>query len=263
MDSSSPDLGWLRKKVLIIGRASPEPSKKHIETVCTGGITEAGELLRLYPIPLRYLEEDQKYRQWSWAEFEVQKSPSDKRKESYIVREGGITVLGQVDSESERFHLLRKGLVSDRETLDFLRKRDRTSIGLIEIAVEGFIGRTSRKEWRKDKPYINQSHLYVDKKPLEQPLMEVQIYFRCVNNTGCKGHKCILIGWEYSEAIRSFVTKYGTLDGAFMRLKQALEERYKNPAKRTFALMGTHFKHGSWMLAQLYAFPRGISPRLF
>jgi hypothetical protein len=36
-----------------------------------------------------------------------------------------------------------------------------------------------------------------------------------------------------------------------------------DPAKRTFALMGTHFKYGSWMVAQLYAFPRNISPLLF
>src|SRR5882672_1255113 len=117
MDADSSGLIWTQKRVLIIGRASPEPSKKHIETVCTGGITELGELLRLYPISLRYLEEEKRYKQWSWAEFEIRKSPSDKRKESYIVRQDTISVLGQVDSEAERFHLLRKGIISDRETL--------------------------------------------------------------------------------------------------------------------------------------------------
>jgi len=263
MDADSSSLIWTRKRVLIIGRASPEPSKKHIETVCTGGITESGELLRLYPIPLRYLQQEQRYKQWSWAEFDIQKNPSDKRKESFTVRQDTISVLGQVESESERFHLLSKGIVSDRETLDVMRQEDRTSIGLVEINVQDFVGKTRRKEWSKEKPYIKQSNLYVEKKPLEQPAIDIQIKFSCKNNLACKAHQCSLIGWEYTEGLRNFVTKYGDLDGAFMRLKQELEKRYKNPAKRTFALMGTHFRYPSWMVAQLYAFPRDIPSRLF
>jgi hypothetical protein len=263
MDADSSDLIWTQKRVLIIGRASPEPSKKHIETVCTGGITELGELLRLYPIPLRYLQQEQRYKQWSWAEFEIRKSPSDKRKESYIVRQDTIRVLGQVDSEAERFHLLSKGIVSDKETLDVMRQKDRTSIGLVEIDVQDFVGKPRRREWSKEKPYIKQSHLYVEKKPLEQPPIEVQIKFRCKSNPSCKAHQCSLIGWEYTEGLRKFVIKYDSLDGAFMRLREALAKRYMDPAKRTFALMGTHFKYASWMVAQLYAFPRDIAPLLF
>ncbi len=263
MDADSPNVTWTKKKVLIIGRASPEPSRKHIETVCTGGITESGELLRLYPIPLRYLQQEQKYKQWSWAEFEVQKSPSDKRKESYVVRQDTIAVLAQVDSEAERFHLLSKAIVPDRETLDVMKQNDHTSIGLVEIDVLDFVGKTRRREWAKEKPYIQQSHLYVEKKPLEQPLFEIHIKFRCKNNQACKAHQCSLIGWEYTEGIRNFVEKYGTLDAAFMRLREVLAKRYMDPDKRTFALMGTHFKYGSWMVAQLYAFPRDVPSFLF
>jgi hypothetical protein len=263
MDAGSPDLAWTRTKVLIVGRASPEPSKKHIETVCTGGITESGELLRLYPIPLRYLEQEKRYKQWSWAEFEIQKSPNDKRKESYIVREDSIKVLGHVESETERFHLLSKGVVSDRETLDAMRQNDCTSIGLIEIEVQDLVGKPRRKEWAEEKPYIKQTHLYVEKKPLEQPSIELHIKFRCKNNSECKAHKCSLIGWEYTETLRSFTVKYGGLDSAFMRLREVFTNRYMDSAKRTFALMGTHFKYPSWMVAQLYAFPRDIAPRLF
>jgi len=263
MDPDSPDVVWTRTRVLIIGRASPEPSKKHIETVCTGGITESGELLRLYPIPLRYLEQEKRYKQWSWAEFEIQKSPSDKRKESYVVRQESIKVLGHVDSETERYHLLSKGIVPDREILDAMRERDRTSIGLIEIEVQDLVARPRRKEWAKEKPYTKQTHLYVEKKPLEQPSIELQIKFRCKNNSACKTHQCSLIGWEYTEGLRSFIIKYGSLDGAFMRLREALTNRYLDRSKRTFALMGTHFKYPSWMVAQLYAFSRDIPPRLF
>ena len=97
----------------IIGRASPEPSRKHIETVCTGGITENGEILRLYPIPLRYLESERKYKLWTWAKFEVQKNSSDKRKESYRVRDGSIEIMAEVQGWSERFGFLEKAIVTD------------------------------------------------------------------------------------------------------------------------------------------------------
>lgn len=263
MDAGSPDLEWTRKTVLIVGRASPEPSKKHIETVCTGGITESGEFLRLYPISLRYLAEERRYKQWSWAEFDVRKNPRDKRKESYLVREETIQVLGEVESESERFDLLMKGQVSDREKLEALRQEDHTSIGLIEVAVEDFRGKTRRREWQTAKPYMRQSNLYVEKKPLEQPAIELEIRFRCKNNGNCAGHRSSLIGWEYTEALRQFEQKYGSLDGAYMRLIEKLTQRYKDPAKRTFALLGTHFKYQSWMVAQLYAFTGNIPPRLF
>src|SRR6266404_3147481 len=126
MPTDPSALEWREEKVLIIGRASPEPSKKHIETVCTGGITEHGEVLRLYPIPLRYLEKERRYKLWTWAKFDVQKNAADKRKESYRVREGSIQVLGEVKDWSERFALLKAAIISDRETLDGLYHKDWT-----------------------------------------------------------------------------------------------------------------------------------------
>ena len=43
-------------RVLIWGKTYPELSKKYVETVCTGGVREDGSPIRLYPVPLRYLE---------------------------------------------------------------------------------------------------------------------------------------------------------------------------------------------------------------
>ncbi len=40
-----------RKRVLILVKAEPSPSRKYGSTVCTAGITEDGEFIRLYPIP--------------------------------------------------------------------------------------------------------------------------------------------------------------------------------------------------------------------
>jgi hypothetical protein len=263
MSANSPEIDWQEKRVLIIGRASPEPSKKHIETVCTGGITEDGEVLRLYPIPLRYLERESRYKLWTWAKFDVQKNPDDRRKESYRVREGSIQVLGEVKDWSERFALLEKAVFPDREALDELYHKDWTSIGVVEIEFLGFFKQTQKKDWDKDKPYIKQFHLYTQVKPLEQLPIEMRLKFRCKNNPACKTHESALIGWQYMEAFRKFKGKYGSGDAAFEAIHKKISSLFGNQQKRALALMGTHHRYGSWMLAELYFIDKNLPPRLF
>ena len=41
---------WERKRLLLAVKAYPERSRKHGDVVCTAGITEEGEWIRLYPI---------------------------------------------------------------------------------------------------------------------------------------------------------------------------------------------------------------------
>ena len=263
MPANPPEIEWQEKTALIIGRASPEPSKKHIETVCTGGITESGEVLRLYPIPLRYLEKERKYKLWTWARFEVQRNPSDKRKESYRVREGSIQVLAEVKSWSERFPFLEKATVRDREILDELYHKDWTSIGVVEIELLDFYMRPQRKNWERDKPYIKQFHLYTEVKPLEQLPIQMRLKFKCRNNPDCKTHECSLIGWQYMEAFRKFRDKYGSGEKAFDAINRKIRLLFGDDRKRAFALMGTHRWHGSWMVAELYFFDRNLPQRLF
>jgi hypothetical protein len=197
MAANPPDVEWQEQKALIIGRAYPEPSKKHIETVCTGAITEDGKLLRLYPISLRYLEDDQQYRLWSWAQFHIKKSPDDQRKESYRVQENSTTVLSRVESPEEQFSLLSKAIVPDRETLDEMYRNDWTSIGVVEIDLIKIEAKpTAKADWEIAKPYVKQTRLDVQVKSLEQPPFELRLSFRCKNNPACKGHESGLIAWE-------------------------------------------------------------------
>jgi hypothetical protein len=263
MPADPSALEWRDETVLIIGRASPEPSRKHIETVCTGGITEKGEVLRLYPIPLRYLEAGSKYKLWTWAKFSIQKNPSDKRKESYRVRDGSIQILAEVKDWSERFALLEKAIFPNREILDELYHKDWTSVGVVEIELIDFSATPRKKDWEKNKPYIRQSHLYTQRKPLEQLPFEMRIEFRCKNNSQCKGHTSALIGWQYMEAFRNFRDKYGSDENAFEVLKHKINLSFAETRKRSFALMGTHSRYGSWMVAELYFIEKNLPGRLF
>ena len=254
---------WEEKKALIIGRASPEPSKKHIETVCTGAITEDGELLRLYPITFRYLEEHQKYNLWTWASFDVRRDPQDKRKESFRVREDSITILSHVESEAERFSLIQKAISPSQEFLQEQYKRDWTSMGIVEITFRDLRAQLPKTNWEVDKPYIKQAHLLVEKKPLEQMPIVLKLSFTCKNNPECNGHLSRLIAWEYMEAFRAFRERYSSPGEAFHKLKDAFVKRYFTPGKTAYALFGTHRRFPVWIIGQLYSFDTNLPLRLF
>jgi hypothetical protein len=263
MATSPPDKPWKQVRALVIGRATPEPSKAHIETVCTGAITEDGQLLRLYPISYRYLEEEQKYKLWSWASFEIQRNPRDKRKESFRVRESSIRVLSTVTDNSERFRLLKPAFAPHREQLEEMYRRDWTSIGVVEIELLRLECKPQKKNWEKDKPYVKQFNLYTAIKPLTQIPFEMRIRYRCKNNEDCKGHSSTLLGWEYMATFRKLKAELGSSERAFEEVSTRILDRFADPKKLAYALLGTHYKYPEWMVAQIYWFDRDIAPRLF
>ena len=71
-------------KVLITVKTYPTLSSFLVEElVCTAGITEKGEWLRLYPISYRKLNYANQYRKYEWIEIDIEKNTKDFRKESY------------------------------------------------------------------------------------------------------------------------------------------------------------------------------------
>ena len=75
-------------KVLITVTTYPLPSRSYDELVCTAGILDSGNWIRIYPVPLSFLIDlkgsgkvnDVKY---TWIELEVNKRTDDFRPESY------------------------------------------------------------------------------------------------------------------------------------------------------------------------------------
>ena len=63
-----------KKRVYIVVKTYPTISEKYAELVCTAGVLEDGSWIRLYPIPFRKLELEQKYKKYSWIEVDVERS---------------------------------------------------------------------------------------------------------------------------------------------------------------------------------------------
>lgn len=60
-----------RKRVLITVKAYPLPSRTYDELVCTAGITESREWIRIYPVPFRFLRDEGKYKKYQWVELSL------------------------------------------------------------------------------------------------------------------------------------------------------------------------------------------------
>ncbi|NHZ85658.1 MAG: hypothetical protein GWP19_07240 [Planctomycetia bacterium] len=80
-----------RKKVLITVTTYPLPSRSYAELVCTAGITEQGEWIRIYPIPLRFLSSLKKdgsmvRTKYTWIKLNLINRSDDFRPESFSPR---------------------------------------------------------------------------------------------------------------------------------------------------------------------------------
>ena len=88
--------GKKKIRVLITVKTYPIPSKTYDELVCTAGVTEDMEFIRLYPINFRELPFEQQYRKYQWIEVEVEKHKGrDTRKESYRPVGDSIRLIGE------------------------------------------------------------------------------------------------------------------------------------------------------------------------
>lgn len=125
-------------KVLITVKTYPIPSKKYDELVCTAGVTETGEFIRLYPINFRDLAFSQQYKKYQWIEVLAEKHQGcDVRKESYRPDSDSIKILGEPIrsnpgnwTERAKYAMARKS--RSMEDLYEHQKADRTSLGIFK-----------------------------------------------------------------------------------------------------------------------------------
>jgi hypothetical protein len=133
---------WEKKRVLVTVTAYPEKSKKYGQVVCTIGLTEEGDWIRLYPIPFNVFSGPKKLRKYDWIEVNCKKAEEKlRRKESYRIRDGFLKIVdtslssrkikGKVDW-IERNKLILSHVAPSLEDLQAKFDEDRTSIGLIK-----------------------------------------------------------------------------------------------------------------------------------
>ncbi len=84
-----------RERVLITVKTYPTLSQSHVELVCTAGFREDGSWVRIYPVPFRLMDRDQRFAKWTWVQLPLVRRIKDKRPESHSPADRNDITLGE------------------------------------------------------------------------------------------------------------------------------------------------------------------------
>ncbi|MHB1484475.1 MAG: hypothetical protein ACYCYI_07390 [Saccharofermentanales bacterium] len=151
-----------RKRVYIVVKTYPTISKTYSELVCTAGILEDGSWIRMYPIPFRKLEFDQKYPKYTWVQIDVMRNTTDFRPETYRPLDlPSIFVepkLKKVDWDERRRIIFKNQIIyTNMHKLIDKAKTDKTSLAVFKpIKIIDFVVKSDERDWDPNKLAILQ-----------------------------------------------------------------------------------------------------------
>ena len=144
------------KRVYIVAKTYPTISKEYSELVCTAGVLEDGSWIRLYPVPFRKLDIDQKYPKYTWISMDVERNTKDFRPETYrpdlstiLVEERSV----KVDWDERRKIVFKnKKIYTNLGELIEKAKIDGTSLAVFKPArVLDFVVDKVERDWDSNK----------------------------------------------------------------------------------------------------------------
>lgn len=245
-----------KKTALIVVRTYPVPARTGVEVSCTAAITDKGEWLRLFPVPWRFLDEDQRFRKYQWVEFTVTKA-SDPRPESYKIKPDGIKIISELGTSGE--WQARKDVVLPLQShclCCLQRQRDadgHPTLGIFRPkTIERLTITPETPNWTEAQAAVlRQKHLFVKapKTELEKIPFSFRYEFRC-DHEECKGHKIICTDWEMGQSWRKWKADYGN------GWEEKFRQRYEDDMIRKY---DTHFYVGTihqhphvWIIVGLF-----------
>jgi hypothetical protein len=237
-------MAWEKKRILITVRTYPTPARKSLETSCTGGITDEGKWIRLFPMPYRDLKPEQKFSKYQWIEARVQKAKNDPRAESFNPDRDSIIPVSDTLSRDHEWSA-RKELVFPlkSESLCALkRQRDEHGEPTLGIFKPAMIERlqidSESAEWTAEENAILRQRSLFETEPkevLEKIPFKFRYKFRC-SDPQCIGHTLLCTDWEMGELYRKVRQSHGAAWETPFRQKYENEMIHK---------LDTHFYVGT------------------
>ena len=242
--------GKERLKVLITVKTYPIPSAKYDELVCTAGVTESGDFVRLYPINFRDLPFSQQYKKYQWIEVVAEKHRGrDVRRESYRPDSDTIQIIGEpIKSnpgnwvERARYALAKKA--RSMEELNDQREADRTSLGIFKPKkVHDLVISADDPDWKAGfKAALQQARLWDDRTVSKVPPRKVPFKFRYrfeCDDPRCKGHRMMIEDWEVGALFWRLVDQGLSHKDAADKVREKFLSGLCGPAKDTHFFVGT------------------------
>lgn len=208
-----------KTKILITVKTYPSISTKYEETVCTAGMNEKGEWIRIYPVPFRKLPYSQQYPKYQWVEMDLVKNTSDFRPESYrpanVDVDDLISFGNKIDTKNKwakRKEIVLRNVFTDLTKLIEASKTEGiyTSLAVFKpTKVKDFIIEKSARDWNKNqKAALQQGNLFENKSDFE--VVKKLPYKFSYKFEDCNGRESTLMNedWEVGALYWNLLKKY-------------------------------------------------------
>jgi hypothetical protein len=230
-----------RTRVRILVKAFPQHSQKYEETVCCAGVTDAGQLIRLFPITYRRLGAENRFDRFDQIEATLTKSTSDPRPESFRVDHDSIRVIerGKVLSDENKVMLWRPHVATSLEALKDENKAIERSLGIIQPDAGSlkFFWRDADAAEKEEAKGVQASLFEQPLKPLDPP----EFVFGYKYTSGGKAHTHTIQDWEVQAAYSAYLKRYGSREEALNMLDR--EYGTHIPTRHPHFIMGTMKVH--------------------
>jgi hypothetical protein len=261
---------YVKQQILITVMTYPHPSKSMRELVCTAGINDRGEWVRLYPIDYRYRPAHQRFRKYQWIEAGLSKggAHNDQRKESHRPDLQSIKVLGNPLPTNDKWRQRRKIIdplpIYSRIQLQESYDIDRTSLGVVRPAevLDLFVEKDHR-EWKPEwQATLKQFDLFDGApKRLEKIPYKFSYVFRCEDSA--EPHKAMIEDWEMGILFLNERERLGSEERAIESVRTNFLEKMCAPDRDTRFFMGTVWPHNSWVVIGVFWPPKDDQLELF
>lgn len=177
------------KRIYILVKTYPTISEKYSELVCTAGMLEDGSWIRIYPVPFRLLNDDQKYKKYTWVQVMVERNTSDFRPESFRPDISTLIVEPpprKTDWDERRRIIFRNNRIyTNMQMLIDKAKSDGTSLAVFKpTKILSFTVEPDDRDWDPKKLACLQS--ISQQFSLFQTLDEIEAEFRTVKKVPYK-----------------------------------------------------------------------------
>ncbi|MDF5731857.1 MAG: hypothetical protein PUP92_28585, partial [Rhizonema sp. PD38] len=199
------------RKILIATKTYPSISTKYRETVCTAGILLSDDekplqWIRIYPIPFRHMDMDQRYSRWSIIKAEIERNEKDYRSESFRINHSLIEIIRKVDT-SNNWHERKSFLLPLKfNSVKEMQMQDK-SLGIIKpLHIKRYFCKPTDHEWNpKQQAVLDQLDLFEDSVDLEK--IPYQFGYEFTDEDGDK-HKYTISDWEVMQLYRNCRNNY-------------------------------------------------------
>jgi hypothetical protein len=250
-------------KILITVMTYPHPSKGYQELVCTAGVTETGDWVRLYPVDHRYRPEKQKFRKYQWIKVELDSGGhgNDNRKASRRPKLETIQVLGEPLSTTNDWAARRE--IFDRlphHTVTELKQRfkmDNVSLGIVRpTRVIDLEIREATRDWKPEwQNLYRQLTLFGPaQKPLRKLPYSFHYIFECEDSD--KPHTAMCEDWELGVLFLKEASRLRSNEKAAESVKKRFLDTLCAESRDTRFFMGTKFPYNTWLVLGVFWPPK-------